>query len=57
MTSRTVGSFQMIQPNTMQAMVLKMHQISAGITPSVFAMVVEFIREPAPAQEAAMLNE
>jgi len=49
-----VGSFQIRSPNTMQAKVLHTHQISAGTTPMVFAIVVEFMRDPAPAHEAAM---
>jgi len=57
MTSLTVGSFQMMTPKTMQASVLKMHQINEGNTPNVLANVVEFIRDPAPAHEAAILSE
>ena len=57
MTFLTVGSFQTISPKTIQARVLKIHQMAAGKTPSVLASVAEFISDPAPAQDAAIDSE
>ena len=51
---RTVGRYHINAPKTIHASVLNNAQIRAGITPSVFARVVEFISDPAPAQDAAM---